>query len=327
MIQFANPEWFWLLNSIPLLTVWYIWRHKSQQPSLQFSTTSFFLNAPGTPGLYLRHSLFFLRMIAFAALIVALARPQTVLSKSILASEGVDIVMAIDISGSMLARDFVPSRLEAAKKVANNFIAGRPNDRIGVVFFAGEAYTGCPVTIDHNALQQIITTVKTGSVEDGTAIGLGLGTAANRLMESTSPEKIIILVTDGENNAGTVKPLEAAQLVKSLNIHTYCIGIFSLASENKPATTHDSTYIAIGGPTAETTLLQIAEITGGKYFRAGNEKSLQQIYHQIDALEKTKVDVTTFNRYTDQFLLLAIIAAIALVAEIILRYTYFRTAP
>ncbi|MEO6169016.1 MAG: VWA domain-containing protein [Chitinophagales bacterium] len=327
MIQFANPDWFWLLNSIPLFTAGYLWRHKKQQATLQLSSTAPFLRAPRTSKIYLRHILFVLRMISVAFLIGALARPQAVLTKNILATEGLDIVIAMDISGSMLARDFVPNRLEAAKRVAIDFIVNRPNDRIGIVYFAGEAYTGCPITIDHKALEQIITGVKTGAVEDGTAIGLGLGTAANRLIESESPTKIIILVTDGENNAGTVKPLEAAQLVKSLNIHTYCIGIFSPAAEKQPVTSSDSTYAAIGGPTAETTLLQIAEVTGGKYFRATSDKALETIYGQIDTLEKTKVDVTKYNRYEERFFLFAILAAIALLAEIVLRYTIFRTAP
>lgn len=327
MIQFANPDWFWLLNSIPLLSAWYLWRHKKQQAALQLSSAASFLHAPRTLKIYLRHSLFFLRMIAIVSLIVALARPQAVLTKSTVATEGLDIVIAMDISGSMLARDFVPNRLEAAKKVAIDFIKNRPNDRIGVVFFAGEAYTGCPITIDHKALEQIIEGVKTGSVEDGTAMGLGLGTAANRLIESESPTKIIILVTDGENNAGTVKPLEAAQLVKSMSIHTYCIGIFAPAAEKQSISVNDSTYLAIGGPTAEATLLQIAEITGGKYFRASSEKTLAAIYKQIDTLEKTSVEVTKYNRYEERYLLLAIVAAMALLAEMILRYTFFRTAP
>lgn len=326
MIHFANPEWFWLLNSIPLLIIWYILRHHTLQQSLRLSTISFF-DAPRSVVIYLRHSLFVLRLLAIAALIIALARPQAVLSKTSIASEGLDIVLAMDISGSMLARDFVPSRLEAAKKVVVEFIEKRPNDRIGVVFFAGEAYTGCPTTIDHHALQQIITNVKTGSIEDGTALGLGLGTAASRLTESKSATKIIILVSDGENNAGAVKPLEAAQLVKSLGIHTYCIGIFSPAAEKKPVTANDSAYAAMGGPTAETTLLQIAEITGGHYFRTGNEKTLQDIYRQIDVMEKTKLDVAAFHRYEERFFLLAIIAALALLAEIFLRYTLFRTTP
>lgn len=326
MIHFANPEWFWLLNSIPLLIVWYILRHRKLQPSFRLSTISFF-DAPRSAVSFLRHSLFVLRLLAIAALIIALARPQSVLSKTSIASEGFDIVLAMDISGSMLARDFVPSRLEAAKKVVVEFIEKRPNDRIGVVFFAGEAYTGCPTTIDHYALQQIITHVKTGSIEDGTALGLGLGTAASRLTESKSATKIIILVSDGENNAGTVKPLEAAQLVKSLGIHTYCIGIFSPAAEKRPISANDSAYAAMGGPTAETTLLQIAEVTGGHYFRAGSEKSLQDIYRQIDGMEKTKMDVAAFHRYEERFFLLAIIAALALLAEIIFRYTLFRTTP
>ena len=266
-------------------------------------------------------------MIACAALIIALARPQVTLSRQTIASEGMDIVLAIDVSGSMLAKDFVPNRLEAAKKVAADFISKRPNDRIGVIFFAAEAYTGCPITIDHNALKQVVENVKIGSLKDGTAIGMGLGTAANRLKESQSASKIIILVTDGENNAGTIKPLEAAQLAKALNIRTYCIGILATSAEGQPFTKQDSAYAALGGPTAEVTLMQIAEITGGKYFRAANEKMLAGIYKEIDAMEKTKVNVTSYKRYEEHYYLFAVFAAVALLAELILRNTIFKTAP
>lgn len=327
MIQFANPQWFWLMNSIPLLLAWYAWRHLKQQRTLLVPGTATWSNTPATAKIYTRHGMFALQLVAIAALIVAMARPQAVTSKQNVASEGLDIMLAIDISGSMASRDFVPSRLEAAKKVAIDFIEGRPNDRIGVVFFAGEAYTGCPITIDHRALEQIISDVKTGDVADGTAIGLGLGLAANRLTEQPSRDKIIILVTDGENNAGDVKPSDAARLVRSLKIHNYCIGIFSPASEKQPISANDSTYAALGGPTAESTLIRITEITGGKYFRASNEKSLASIYGEINALAKTRVDVVSYNRYAERFYLFAIIAAISIFSSVVLRYTLFRTAP
>lgn len=327
MIQFADPSLLWMLNGLPLFTAWYIWQHKRQQAALQLSSISFLVGAERSAKIWLRHSLFVLRMISCAALIIALARPQVTLSRQTIASEGMDIVLAIDVSGSMLAKDFVPNRLEAAKKVATDFISKRPNDRIGVVFFAAEAYTGCPITIDHHALTQVVENVKIGSLKDGTAIGMGLGTAANRLKESRSTSKMIILVTDGENNAGTIKPIDAAQLAKALNIRTYCIGILAASAEGQPVSRQDSAYAALGGPTAEVTLMQIAEITGGKYFRAANEKKLAGIYKEIDAMEKTKVNVTSYKRYEEHFYLFALIAAAALLVELILRNTIFKTAP
>lgn len=326
MIHFASPEWLWFLNVIPLLLLWHYLRQNKMEAAVQLPAASI-LRLPATWRSRMRHLQVLLRIVAVAALIVAMARPQAVFSKKIVASEGIDIMLALDISGSMLTRDFVPNRLEAAKQVAIEFTKGRPNDRIGVVFFAGEAYTGSPITLDHHALQQIIASVKTGSMADGTAIGMGLGTAATRLMDSRSENKVIILVTDGENNAGNVMPLEAAQLVRSGNIQTYCIGIFSPAATQQPVTENDSTYVAIGGPTAENTLLQIAEITGGHYFRAGNEEELSAVYREIDGMEKTKIDIASYNRYEERFMLLALLAAVLLLTEMILRYTIFRTAP
>lgn len=327
MIAFANPEWLWLLNVIPLMVAWHFFARRKQEAALLLPAAGTFPARPVSIKSQLRHSLLLLRIICMASLMVAMARPQAVLTKNMIASEGIDIMLAFDISGSMLTRDFEPNRLEAAKKVAVDFIRGRPNDRIGVVFFAGEAYTGAPVTIDHDGLQKIITGVTTGSVEDGTAIGMGLGMAAQRLMGRAAGKKVIILVTDGENNAGIIKPLEAAQLVKSEQINLYCIGIFSPAAAQQPGSAGDSMFASIGGATAEQTLLQIAEITGGQYFRAGNTEKLASIYDEIDALEKTEVAVTSYKRYEEKFAWLAIIAALALLLEMILRYTAFRTIP
>jgi len=326
MIQFANPQVLWLLNLLPLLMAWYIWQHRKQQSLLKISSIEVFSSVRPSAKILFRHSLILLRLICIAALIIAAARPQQVLSKQTIASEGVDIIIAFDVSGSMMTRDYVPNRLEAAKKMTAAFIDKRPNDRIGVVFFAGEAYTGSPITIDHHILKQIILNVNIGAVEDGTAIGMGLGTAVMRLKESKSATKIIILITDGENNAGTVKPLEAAQLAKSLNIRTYCVGILG-GTFNEQISPHDQAYRAIGGPTANFTLMQVAEITGAKYFRASEQNSLSGIFEEINNLEKTKIDVTTYKRYEEHFYLFTMVAAIALLLEVILRYTLFRTAP
>jgi Ca-activated chloride channel family protein len=327
MIQFANPAFFWLLGAVPLLIAWYIWKNMQLQAALLIPSIIQFTGIKQSFRGWARHSLFVLRILAYIAIVVALARPQVTLSRNTISSEGIDVMIAFDVSGSMLAKDFVPSRLDAAKKVAEDFIDGRPNDRIGIVFFAAEAYTGCPITIDHTALKQIIADVQPGAMEDGTAIGLGLGTAVSRLSESTTKTRIIILVTDGENNAGAVKPLEAAQYARSLNIRTYCIGILPPGAEEKQSIVQDSMYAALGGPTAETTLLQIAEITGSKYFRATNEKKLAGIYKEIDQLEKTTVDVASYTRYEDRFFMLAFLAAMLVFSEMILRYTILKTAP
>ena len=325
MIQFAYPQLLWLLAAIPLLLGWYSLQHTRQQTVLQFSSINPFRRLRPTWKQVLRHSLILLRMISYGALVIAVAQPQVTLSKQTIATEGIDIVLAFDISGSMLTRDFVPNRLEAAKKVADDFIDRRPNDRIGAVFFTAQAYTGSPVTIDHNSLKKIIDNVQMGLLEDGTAIGMGLGTAVNRLKESPAGTKIIILVTDGENNAGEVKPIEAAQYAKSLNIRVYSIGILAPVSEKRILTAQDSAYMALGNPSAETTLSQIAQITGGKYFRATNEKSLDAVYKEIDQLEKTKVNMTTYRRYENRYFLLAVIAFLALLMELLLRYTVFKT--
>jgi Ca-activated chloride channel family protein len=327
MIQFADPQVLWLLGGLPVLMVWYIWKNVSQQASLQISSIASLQFTGMSARVWMRHGLFLLRLIALAALVVALARPQITISKNIIATEGIDIMLTFDISGSMSNRDFIPSRLEAAKKVAEDFIDCRPNDRIGVIFFAAEAYAGCPITIDHEALKKIIANVKTGSLEDGTAIGLGIGTAVNRLKESFSKAKIIILMTDGENNAGSVKPLEAAQFAKSFSIKIYSIGILSPGSERQPMTQEDSTYAAIGNLSAEATLIQIAEMTGGKYFRATNEKKLAGIYEEINGLEKTRADMAIYKRFEERFYLFAIIATILLFSEMLLRYTIFKTMP
>ncbi|MFI5134846.1 MAG: VWA domain-containing protein, partial [Chitinophagales bacterium] len=222
---FAQPQFLNLLSAIPLLALWYVWQHRRQEIPIRTSTVAAFRDFKPNFKIILRHSQFVLRLVACALLIVAMARPQFVVSQKMIRSEGIDIVLALDISGSMFTRDFVPNRLEASKSVAKHFIDNRPNDRIGLVVFSSQAYSACPVTIDHESLKTILSGIQAGSLEVGTAIGVGIGTAVNRLQSSKSSSRVIILMTDGENNAGDVSPMEAAQLASSLGIRIYTIGM------------------------------------------------------------------------------------------------------
>ncbi|MBA3649599.1 MAG: VWA domain-containing protein [Chitinophagales bacterium] len=322
-LSFANPQFLWLLNSIPLLAAFYVWQNNRQQVSLQLSSVYGFKKAKTSYKVYLRHSTFMLRMIAVIMVIVAAARPQLVSGKKIISSEGIDIIIALDISGSMLAKDFTPNRLEAAKAIAASFIDGRPNDRIGLVLFAGQAYTACPVTIDHASLKNILAKVKAGYITDGTAIGTGLGTAANRLKNNSDKSHVIILMTDGENNAGEILPLQAAQLARSSVIRVYTIGIQLHNSHIDPPA--ENGLNGLQSPAAGILLAKVAEITNGKYFRATSTKNLEDIYREIDRLEKTKVSMITTTRYEERFGWFAGLAAFAVFLELLLRYTVFKT--
>jgi len=319
--QFANPQLLYLLGVIPPLALWYVWKHGKQEMPVRTSSIAAFRNSKPNLKIMLRHSQFVLRLIACALLIVALARPQFVVSQKMIRSEGIDIMLVLDVSGSMFTRDFVPNRLEASKNVAKHFIDNRPNDRIGLVVFSSQAYSACPVTIDHESLKTILTGIQAGTLEVGTAIGVGIGTAVNRLQNTKSNSRVIILMTDGENNAGDVSPMDAAQLAASLGIKIYAIGMepYSEMAHAK----NDS--LPISGPTAEALLQQVAAVTGGKYFHAMDEKNLAAIYKEVDGMEKTKVDVASFQQNTEAFFPFALIAMIAMLLELLLRYTIFKS--
>ncbi len=274
-----------------------------------------------------RHSGIVLRSLALAALIVALARPQSLLSWQNSTTEGIDIVIASDISGSMLAEDFEPNRMEAGKNIAIDFIKDRPNDRIGLVIFSGESFTQCPLTIDHDVLINLFKDIKNGMIDDGTAIGMGLATAVNRLKESDAKSKVVILLTDGSNNTGSIPPITAAEIAKQFNIRVYTVGLGTKGMAPYPVQTPMGIqYQRVPVDVDEVTLGKIADITGGKYFRATNNSTLKNIYEQIDKLEKAKIDVTQYHKKTEMFLPLVVIALLLLLLEFVLKNTLLKGA-
>lgn len=327
-IEFAHPYFFYLLLVIPLLAVWYWYRHRQAGADIRFSTTEAFETGKKSIKLYLHHGLFVLRMVAIALLIIALARPQTSLRRQDVTIEGIDIVMALDISGSMLAEDFKPNRLEAAKDVAQDFIKGRPDDRVGLVVFSAESFTQCPLTTDHAVLDNLFKDIHSGMIQDGTAIGDGLATAINRLKESTAISKVIILLTDGINNTGSIDPLSAAEIAKLYGIRLYTIGVGTIGMAPYPVDTpFGKQYQQVEVKIDEPMLRQVAEMTSGRYFRATDNEKLRQIYQEIDRLEKSKIDVTEFRKKTEEFLPFLLAAALLFIFEIGLRNTVFRSIP
>jgi len=325
---YANPEYFYLLLLIIPMIAWYIFRNKKQKATLRVSSLGAFQQPYSQLKVWLRHILPALRIITITAIIFIIARPQSTDNWEKQTTEGIDVIMALDISSSMLARDLRPDRLDAAKDVAMKFISGRPNDRIGLVIFSGEAFTQCPLTTDHATLLNLFKDVKSGMIEDGTAIGLGLATSINRLRESKAISKVIILLTDGVNNAGEIDPVTAAELAKSFDIRVYTIGVGSMGTAPYPVQTPFGTqYKQMDVEIDEATLQQMAQMTDGKYFRATSNQALQNIYEQIDQMEKTRIDTKSFSKKQEEYIWFAIIAAIALLSEAILRLTIFRTTP
>jgi len=327
-MTFANPEYLFLLVLVPIALVWYWKRQRKQLTEMQVSTVKVFLTIPRTGRQRLRHALFVLRMLALIFLIVALARPQSTSGGENVTTEGIDIVLATDISGSMLAEDFRPNRIEASKKVAIDFIEGRPNDRISLVIFAGESFTQCPLTIDHPVVVNLIKQVKSGMIEDGTAIGSGLATAVSRLKDSKAKSRVIILLTDGVNNRGSIDPMTAAQIAQTFGIRVYTVGVGTIGVAPYPVQTPFGTqYQNVPVEIDETLLKNIAELTGGKYFRATDNRTLKDIYQEIDRLEKTKIEVLQFRRHTEEYYGAAMSAGILLLMEVMLAQTVFRKIP
>ena len=327
-MQFASPYFLWLLAVIPLMVVYYVWRTRQGGASIQVSTIDGVAEAPRTVRYYLRHLPFALRCAAVALLIVALARPQSVDEGSTSNTEGIDIVLAIDISTSMLAQDLQPDRIQAAKQVAGNFITDRPGDRIGLVAFAGEAFTQSPLTTDQGTLQTLLGRLRSGVVEDGTAIGNGLATAINRLRESNAKSKVIILLTDGENNRGEIAPLTAAEIARDQGIRVYTIGVGTQGKAPYPfQTAFGVQYMDVDVEIDEPTLKQIAATTGGQYFRATDNASLKEIYSEIDKMEKTKISVQEYSKKQEEYKNWAILLFSLLLVEILLRNTLLRNIP
>lgn len=326
--EFAYPEYFYVLLIIPVMIAWYWFKNNRSKAEIKISTTLPFAANKRSYKLYLLHLLFVFRIAAIALLVVALARPQSTSSSQDVTIEGIDMVIALDISGSMLAEDFKPNRIDAAKELAIEFISGRPGDRIGLVVFAGEAFTQVPLTTDHRVLSEMFRKIKTGMIEDGTAIGDGLATAVARLVESTAVSKVIILLTDGVNNMGAVDPLSAAEIAKLKKIRVYSVGIGSMGTAPYPMQTpFGIRYQNVPVEIDEALLMNISDDTDGKYFRATSNTKLREIYTEIDQLEKSKIDVTEFSKKHEEFLPFALLALLFFVAELFLKYTFFRTTP
>lgn len=328
-MMLANPGYLWLfLLFIPLIG-WYVWKHRSLHASLEISSTLPFVGTRRSFRAILIHLLFLLELVSLGCVIVILARPQTRDSWNTSTVEGTDIVMAIDISTSMLARDFKPDRLEAAKDVAAKFVAGRDGDNIGVVIFAAESFTTIPMTTDRSLIANYINEIKMGMLQDGTAIGDGLATAINRIKEGKAKSKSIILLTDGSNNTGNVAPMTAAEIARQLGIKVYTIGVGTNGEALYPQENMFGRieYVPMPVVIDEQTLRNIAQTTGGKYFRATGNNVLTDIFNEIDRLEKTKMDLRNFSATEDNYLPWAI-AALALFAfAALLRYTVLRTIP
>jgi Ca-activated chloride channel family protein len=328
-IEFLNKEFFWLFLILPLVIVWYLFKYKKLTAELKIpSLKGFKLTNSLLPKF--RHGLFVLRLIALALLIMALARPQTVdVSTKTKTTRGIDIVMAIDVSASMLAKDLSPNRLEALKNVAADFIKGRPNDRIGLVEYAGESYTKTPITSDKAIVLRSLKSIKYNTIiEGGTAIGMGLATSVNRLKDSKAKSKVIILLTDGVNNSGFIDPKIASELALEYGIKTYTIGLGTNGMALSPVAilpNGDFQYSRVQVEIDEELLKEIAEVTGGKYFRATNNKKLEEIYDEINKLEKTEIEEFKFYNYEEKYRPLAILAGLLLLLELLLRFTFFRS--
>ena len=324
---FGQPLFLILFAIIPLLIYWKIVKGKRQTAAIGISTTKGLSKTRSWKNTF-QNVPFILRLLAISCIIIALARPQVKFDEQQSEGEGVDIILCIDVSGSMTAEDFTPNRMEAAKKVAENFVNDRPNDRIGIVIFSGESFTQCPLTTDHHVLISQIEQIRNGLLEDGTAIGSGLATSVDRLRSSKAKSKVIILLTDGVNNGGLIDPATAKEIAKAFKIKVYTIGVGTDGYAPTPVSTPmgivmQSEKVAID----EKLLKNIADETGGKYFRATDNKSLQDIYTSIDHLEKSKVEITTFHRFTEKFYPIIFAAMAFLLLEFILRFTIFRKFP
>ncbi len=327
-VTFANKGFLFLLLLIPALSVWYYFRQKYRESDVRFSSLMPFSEASSTRKERARHLPFILRMAALTLLIFALARPQSASHGENVYSEGIDIVLALDISGSMIAEDFHPNRVEAAKAVAQEFIDGRTNDRIGLVIFSSESFTQCPLTVDYAVLKNLLKPVKPGMIEDGTAIGLGIANAVNRLKDSKSKSKVIILLTDGVNNRGEIDPTTAAQIAASYGIRVYTVGMGTIGEAPYPTQTpFGIRYQMMPVDLDENALMKIAEITDGKYFRATDNATLEKIYKEIDRLEKTRIEVHSYRRFTELFYSYAGLALFLLMVDVGISKTWLRKLP
>lgn len=319
-MTFNNPEYLFLLFLLIPIFFWYFWELRKSDASIQISSHKTIRDFPKSFRVYFLHVPFALRVIALTLLILALARPQTSNQWRTEKTEGIDIMMALDISSTMLAEDLHPNRLEVAKNVATEFILARPNDNIGLVVFASQSFTQCPLTTDHAVLVNLFKSVEYGMIEDGTAIGLGLANAVNRMKNSPTKSKVIILLTDGSNNRGEIAPATAAEIARTFGIRVYTIGVGSHGQVRIPVQTPMGTqYVTTDSEFDEKTLKDIAQTTGGEYFRATNTATLRSIYQQIDEMEKTKIRVQEYSKKNEGYALFVLAALLCVILEILIR--------
>lgn len=332
-MEFANKEYLFLLFLIIPYLLWYLMYRKKNEPTMRISDTFAYRYAPKSWKVRLMPLQMMLRILAFVMIVIALARPQTQNSWKNKSVEGIDIMLAIDVSTSMLAEDLKPNRLEAAKQVASEFISGRPNDNIGLTIFAGEAFTQCPMTTDHSSLLNLLQGVRTdiaarGLIQDGTAIGMGLANAVSRLKDSKAKSKVVILLTDGSNNMGDLSPMTSAEIARSLGIRVYTIGVGTNKVAPYPVPVAGGVqYVNVPVEIDTKTLSDIASATSADFYRATNTVELHNIYKEIDKLEKSKLNVTKFSKKYDVYQPFAAVALIALLLEVLLRTTVFRRIP
>lgn len=330
---FANIEYLFLLLLLIPYIVWYILKRKKSEATLQVSDTRVYAHAPKSYKLYLLHAPFILRIIAIVMIIIVLARPQTTNNWQNTEVEGIDIMLVMDVSTSMLAEDLKPNRLEAAKEVASEFINGRPNDNIGLTIFAGESFTQCPLTVDHSVLLNLFNNIscdiaQRGLIQDGTAIGMGIANAVTRLKDSKAKSKVIILLTDGTNNMGDISPLTAAEIAKSFGIRIYTIGVGTNGMAPYPyPTVAGIQYVQMPVEIDESTLTQIAGTANGNYFRATSNSKLKEVYHEIDKLEKTKLNVKEYSKKQEEYQWFALVAFICILIEVLLRNSILKKIP
>lgn len=327
-IQFAEKSWFWLFLLLPVMIALYIWQNRKRESEFNFSSFTLLKNIKPSARVRYRHILLPIRLLAVSGIILALARPQSRTSWKDSKTEGIDIVISMDVSLSMLAKDFKPNRLEVAKEVILEFIDARPNDRIGLVLFGGQVFTQCPLTTDHKVLKNMFPQIKAGTLDQGTAIGLGLANAVARIRESKAKSKVVIFISDGVNNVGEISPLTAGELAKTYGVRVYCIGVGSKGKALQPVAIYaqgEYEYDYVDVEIDEKVMTQISDMTGGRYFRATNKENLKEVYQEIDKLEKTIISEKNFSNKAEHFLPFALFAALMFLLEFILRYTLFRS--
>jgi Ca-activated chloride channel family protein len=329
-IQFAEKHWFWLFLLLPVMIVWYFIKLKKYEGEVHFSSFDNFKGIKTSLKARLRHLVLVMRLLGVSLIILALARPQSRSSWKDIKTEGIDIVISMDISLSMLAKDFKPNRLEVAKEVIIDFIDARPNDKIGLVIFSGEAFTQCPLTVDHKILKNMFPDIKAGMLDQGTAIGLGLADAVARIKDSKAKSKVVILISDGVSNVGEIAPMTAGEIAKTYGLRVYTIGVGTKGKALQPVAMYPNgqlEYDYVDVEIDEDVMTKIANMTGGKYFRATNKESLSSIYKEIDKLEKTIISEKSFSNKAEHFLPLGIGALISLLLEFILKRIVFKSAP